>query len=136
MVMPFATQRFGDKSLALLGLVINGAGVALSGMPVGQDALWVLALVLGIGDMVAYTALLTLFSKSVPPAQCGWAMGIAASVMAVAWVLTGFAPNLLGTVALGPMLIGAGVLVLAAGAVLMAAPAAAVAKTATAPSSD
>jgi hypothetical protein len=50
-------------------------------------------------------------------------------VMAVAWVLTGFAPNLLGTVALGPMLIGAGALVLLAGAVLMAAPAAAVAKT-------
>ena len=63
-------------------------------------------------------------------------MGIAASVMAVAWVLTGFAPNLLGTVALGPMLIGAGVLVLAAGAVLMAAPAAAVAKTATASFGD
>ena len=75
-----------------------------------------------IGDMVAYTALLTLFSKSVPPAQCGWAMGIAASVMAVAWAFTGLAPNLLGIVALGPMLIGAGVLVLAAGAVLMAAP--------------
>jgi hypothetical protein len=35
-------------------------------------------------------------------------MGIAASVMAVAWVLTGFAPNFLGTVAPGPMLIGAG----------------------------
>jgi MFS family permease len=135
-VMPFAAQRFGDKSLALLGLFINGAGVALSGMPVGQDALWALALVLGIGDMVAYTALLTLFSKSVPPAQCGWAMGIVASVMAVAWALTGFAPNLLGTVALGPMLIGAGILVLAAGAMLLAAPAAAVAKTATAPSGD
>ncbi|MFI5269655.1 MAG: MFS transporter, partial [Chloroflexota bacterium] len=129
-VMPFAAQRFSDKTLALLGLAINGTGVALSGMPVGQHALWALALVLGIGDMVAYTALLTLFSKSVPPSKVGWAMGIAASVMAVAWVLTGFAPNLLGTVALGPMLIGAGVLVLLAGAVLMAAPAAAVAKTA------
>jgi MFS family permease len=121
-VMPLATRRMGDRSLALLGLLINGAGVALSGMPVGEGALWALALVLGIGDMVAYTALLTLFSKSVPPAQCGWAMGIAASVMAVAWALTGLAPNLLGILALGPMLIGAGVLVLAAGAVLMAAP--------------
>ena len=49
-------------------------------------------------------------------------MGIAASVMAVAWALTGLAPNLLGILALGPMLIGAGVLVLAAGTVLMAAP--------------
>ena len=121
-VMPLATRRLGDKTLALLGLLINGAGVALSGMPVGEGALWALALVLGIGDMVAYTALLTLFSKSVPPAQCGWAMGIAASVMAVAWALTGLAPNLLGILSLGPMLIGAGVLVLAAGAVLMAAP--------------
>ena len=121
-VMPLATRRLGDKALALLGLLINGAGVALSGMPVGEGALWALALVLGIGDMVAYTALLTLFSKSVPPAQCGWAMGIAASVMAVAWALTGLAPNLLGILSLGPMLIGAGVLVLAAGAVLMAAP--------------
>jgi hypothetical protein len=42
--------------------------------------------------------------------------------MAVAWALTGLAPNLLGIFALGPMLIGAGVLVLAAGATLMAAP--------------
>jgi MFS transporter, DHA1 family, tetracycline resistance protein len=121
-VMPLAARRLGDKTLALVGLLINGAGVALSGMPVGEGALWALALVLGIGDMVAYTALLTLFSKSVPPARCGWAMGIAASVMAVAWALTGLAPNLLGILSLGPMLIGAGVLVLAAGAVLMAAP--------------
>ena len=121
-VMPLATRRLGDKPLALLGLFINGAGVALSGMPVGEGALWALALVLGVGDMVAYTALLTLFSKSVPPSQCGWAMGIAASVMAVAWALTGLAPNLLGILSLGPMLIVAGVAVLAAGAVLMAAP--------------
>jgi hypothetical protein len=55
-------------------------------------------------------------------------MGIAASVMAVAWVLTGFAPNLLGIVSLELMLIGAGVLVLAGAAVLMAAPAPEVAK--------
>jgi MFS family permease len=120
-VMPLATSRLGDKSLALLGLLINGAGVALSGLAVGQGALWALALVVGIGDMVAYTAMLTLFSKSVPSSQCGWAMGIATSVMAVAWVLTGLAPNLLGIVSLELMLIGAGVLVLAAAAVLMAA---------------
>ena len=44
-------------------------------------------------------------------------MGVAASVMAVAWVLTGFAPNLPSTVALGSMLIGAGILVLAAAGV-------------------
>ncbi len=39
-VMPLATRRLGDKTLALLGLLINGAGVALSGMPVGEGALW------------------------------------------------------------------------------------------------
>ena len=129
-VMPLATRRLGDRTLALLGLLIDGAGVAVSGLPVGQEALWTLALLVGVGDMVAYTAMLTLFSKSVPPAQCGWAMGIAASVMAVAWALTGLAPNLLGILSLEAMMIGAGILVLAAGTVLMAAPATDVATTA------
>jgi MFS family permease len=121
-VMPLAAKQLEDRSLALLGLLVNGTGVALSGTPVGQYALWALALILGVGDMVAYTTVLTLFSKSVPASQRGWAMGVATSVMAVAWALTGLAPNLLGIASLGSMLFGAGLLVLSAAVFLLIAP--------------
>jgi MFS transporter, DHA1 family, tetracycline resistance protein len=119
-VMPLLSRTCSDQAMAIGGLVLNGSGVFLSGLPLPAWVLWVLAFVLGVGDMVAYTAILTLFSKSVPADRRGWAMGIATAVMAVAWALTGFAPNLLGEVPLGQLIAGSGICVLLAGIVLLA----------------
>jgi MFS family permease len=119
-VMPLVSRNCSDRVMAIGGLGLNGLGVLLSGLPLPEWALWILAFGLGVGDMVAYTAILTLFSKSVPAERRGWAMGIATAVMAVAWALTGSAPNLLGEVSLGNLITGSGMCVLLAGMVLLA----------------
>jgi hypothetical protein len=45
--------------------------------------------------MVAYTTMYTAFSDAVSDDRQGWALGVAGSVMAVAWVVTGALTNLL-----------------------------------------
>jgi DHA1 family tetracycline resistance protein-like MFS transporter len=57
--------------------------------------LWCLATLVGCFDMVAYTTMYTAFSDAVGDERQGWALGVAGSVMAVAWVLTGLLVNLL-----------------------------------------
>jgi MFS family permease len=119
-VMPVLSRKCSDTAMAIGGLALNGLGVLLSGLALPAWTLWVLAFALGVGDMVAYTAILTLFSKSVPADRRGWAMGIATAVMAVAWAVTGLTPNVLGEISLGALIIGSGISVLLAGAVLLA----------------
>jgi MFS transporter, DHA1 family, tetracycline resistance protein len=118
-VMPVLSRACDDSAMAVGGLALNGLGVLLSGLPVPAWTLWVLAFTLGVGDMVAYTAILTLFSTAAPAGRRDWA-GIATAVMAaVAWALTGLTPNLLGEVPLGALIAGSGVCVLLAGALLL-----------------
>jgi MFS transporter, DHA1 family, tetracycline resistance protein len=115
-VMSVLSRKCSDTAMAIGGLALNGLGVLLSGLALPAWTLWVLAFALGVGDMVAYTAILT----SVPADRRGWAMGIATAVMAVAWAVTGLTPNVLGEISLGALIIGSGISVLLAGAVLLA----------------
>ena len=69
--------------------------------------LWALAMVVGCFDMVAYTTMYTAFSDAVSEDRQGWALGVAGSVMAVAWVVTGGLTNLLPVFGeIGLLLIG------------------------------
>jgi MFS transporter, DHA1 family, tetracycline resistance protein len=81
--------------IARVGLLI--AGAAQIGAALAPDAWpqWVLGAIVGCFDMVAYTTMYTAFSDAVPDARQGWALGVAGSVMAVAWVVTGALNNAL-----------------------------------------
>lgn len=81
--------------IAKLGLLIAGIGQLLSAVLPHEGALWALAMVVGCFDMVAYTTIYTAYSDAVVVARQGWALGVAGSVMAIAWVVTGFLTNLL-----------------------------------------
>ncbi|KWN81058.1 MFS transporter [Burkholderia ubonensis] len=81
--------------IAKTGLLIAGIGQVLSAMFPNEGMLWVLGMVVGCFDMVAYTTMYTAYSDAVTEDRQGWALGVAGSVMAIAWVVTGFLTNLL-----------------------------------------
>lgn len=81
--------------IAKTGLLIAGLGQILSALFPDERVLWCLATLVGCFDMVAYTTMYTAFSDAVSRERQGWALGVAGSVMAVAWVVTGLLTNLL-----------------------------------------
>ena len=93
--------------IAKTGLLVAGLGQILSALFPHEPVLWALAMVVGCFDMVAYTTMYTAFSDAVSEDRQGWALGVAGSVMAVAWVVTGALTNLLPVFGeIGLLLIG------------------------------
>ncbi|ONQ19879.1 MFS transporter [Burkholderia cenocepacia] len=93
--------------IAKTGLLVAGLGQILSALFPHEPVLWALAMVVGCFDMVAYTTMYTAFSDAVSDDRQGWALGVAGSVMAVAWVVTGALTNLLPVFGeIGLLLIG------------------------------
>ncbi|KVN43763.1 MFS transporter [Burkholderia ubonensis] len=93
--------------IAKTGLLIAGIGQVLSAMFPNEGMLWALGMVVGCFDMVAYTTMYTAYSDAVTEDRQGWALGVAGSVMAIAWVVTGFLTNLLPMLGeLGLLMVG------------------------------
>lgn len=98
---------WGVVDIAKAGLLVAGIGQVLSALFPQETLLWVLGALIGCFDMVAYTTMYTAFSDAVAPERQGWALGVAGSVMAIAWVVTGLLTNLLPLVGeMGLLLVG------------------------------
>jgi hypothetical protein len=93
--------------IARAGLLIAGVCQILSALFPHEIVLWCLATLVGCFDMVAYTTMYTAFSDAVTAERQGWSLGVAGSVMAIAWVVTGLLTNLLPVVGeIGLLMIG------------------------------
>ncbi|WP_426087752.1 MFS transporter [Janthinobacterium sp. PSPC1-1] len=98
---------WGVVDIAKTGLLIAGIGQVLSALFPGEGTLWVLGMIVGCFDMVAYTTIYTAYSDAVTEDRQGWSLGVAGSVMALAWVVTGFLTNLLPVLGeLGLLMVG------------------------------
>ncbi|MFL9884086.1 MFS transporter [Paraburkholderia agricolaris] len=106
-VVRFMLRIWSVMDIAKTGLLVAGVCQILSALFPHEIALWCLAMLVGCFDMVAYTTMYTAFSDAVSEERQGWALGVAGSVMAVAWVVTGFLTNLLPTLGeIGLLLVG------------------------------
>ncbi|MFL9870439.1 MFS transporter [Paraburkholderia megapolitana] len=94
-VVRLMLKVWGVVDIAKTGLLIAGIGQILSALLPHEGMLWALGMVVGCFDMVAYTTMYTAYSDAVAVERQGWALGVAGSVMAIAWVVTGFLTNLL-----------------------------------------
>lgn len=83
--------------IAMTGLLIAGVCEIASALYPREGVLWALATLIGCFDMVAYTTMYTAFSDAVSANRQGWALGVAGSVMAIAWVVTGLLNNLIAS---------------------------------------
>ena len=94
-VVRWMLRRWRVVDIARTGLLVAGICQILSALFPHEAALWCLAALVGCFDMVAYTTMFTAFSDAADEGRQGWALGVTGSVMAVAWVITGFLNNLL-----------------------------------------
>ncbi|WP_116135122.1 MFS transporter [Trinickia diaoshuihuensis] len=98
---------WGVIEIAKTGLLIAGIAQVLSALLPHEGMLWGLGMIVGCFDMVAYTTMYTAYSDAVTEDRQGWALGVAGSVMAIAWVVTGFLTNLLPVLGeLGLLMVG------------------------------
>lgn len=93
-VMPRMTKHFSIESIAFWTLLITGISeVAFRYTQFGW-LLWILAIPTASADIMAYTALMTIFSNSVGEQSQGWVMGIFGAVLAISWATVGVSTNL------------------------------------------
>jgi MFS transporter, DHA1 family, tetracycline resistance protein len=94
--------------IAKTGMLVAGVCEVLSALYPHESVLWCLAALIGCFDMVAYTTMYTAFSDAVGTDRQGWALGVAGSVMALAWVVTGLLNNMLPFVGESGLLLAGG----------------------------
>jgi len=113
--LPPLTRRYSDIGIARGALFIIAGCIAFSSLPLPAWLLWVLALGIGLANMLAFNNVLTLFSRAVSAEERGAVMGLAASAKACSWILAGLGPIALGVISPNILLlIGAGCVFLAA----------------------
>jgi predicted MFS family arabinose efflux permease len=103
-----------DRNVAALGLAACGVFIVLSAASLPSAVQWMLALWVCIANILAFVGLLTLISAAAGGDEQGWALGIGASMTALAFFLAGLAAATLTLVPLGVLLGLGGMIVLAA----------------------
>ncbi len=103
-----------DRGVARLGLALCAVLIVVAALPVGQAAQWVIGIATAAANLLAYMGLLTLISGAATAEEQGWALGIGASMTALAFFIAGLLAAALHVVPL-PALIAAGGVIVAAG---------------------
>lgn len=93
--MPYSLKRWQVISIAIGALLFTGIGQIFASLNYIVFIQWILAIAIASLDIMAFTALLTLFSDAVEPNAQGWVMGIANAVMAISWAVSGLFSNLI-----------------------------------------
>ena len=95
-------KRIKIEWIACIAIIGMGASELIMASFPYEILLWVLTILLGICGTVAWSAMLTSFSNAADETSQGWALGITGAIVALAFLLSGFAPNLIPY--LGPAL--------------------------------
>lgn len=106
--VPYSLKYGTEKSIAILALILTGATEIGSALISIQILQWILALLTGLFDIIAFAMLLTLFSNAVDQKAQGWVMGISSAVMAIAWVITGLSANALSFISPNLLILSGG----------------------------
>ncbi|WP_255305249.1 MFS transporter [Legionella jamestowniensis] len=117
--MPFSVKRFKTINIGFVSLFITAIGQLLAAVLPIESLQWVLAIIIAGADIMAFTALLTLFSDSVSEKAQGWAMGIANAVMALSWAITGLGSNFLNTLGTQGLIFIGGICLILSGFILL-----------------
>jgi MFS family permease len=114
LVLPFRQILLWSLYLVLAGLIMCVV-FCLWHKPGQSDLfIWVSAIPIAVGDVVAYSCLTALYSNAVLPEAQGKVMGMCFIVVALIWALTGVAGGvLLGIAKLFPLIVAPGGIILA-----------------------
>lgn len=90
--------RFKVQYLVTFFLFLTAIGEIGTAFASVEWVFWLLAIPTAMGDILAYTTMLTCFSDEAHESKQGWAMGVAIAVVAVSWTISGFFTNLVSTI--------------------------------------
>ena len=98
------------ETLCLVTFFLTGLTILISAYTHSHVGVWILASILGMIDIIAYTSVLTSFSNAVDRNKQGWALGVATSAMALAWLVSGLFANFIPEVGVDNVIGGGGLL--------------------------
>jgi MFS family permease len=110
-LIPTLSKRFRIEKVVWISLFILGISQLVLSASSLQWLLWLLVIPLAASANIAWSAILTSFSHAVSEDQQGWALGITGAVVALAFIITGFSPNLVPHFGVMPLIAAGGVLV-------------------------
>jgi MFS family permease len=96
LVQPALAKRFGMRSLAVTGLAMNAAAIALCLVLGSAYQEYAAALIAGITINIAYPSILTMLSDRVAPDRQGWILGMVGSAAAMGWTVASILSGMLG----------------------------------------
>ena len=113
--MRWALSRWKIETITVATLFLTGIFQCMAGLFPKEVAMWIFAVPVALFDCLAYTGMLTAFSKAVDARSQGWAMGVSGSVMALSWVIAGLATNLISSIGLPGLIFFGGLLIVISG---------------------
>ncbi len=96
LVQPALAKRLGMRSLAVAGLGLNAAAIALCLVLGSAYQEYAAALIAGITVNIAYPSILTMLSDRVAPDRQGWILGMVGSAAAMGWTVASVVSGMLG----------------------------------------
>lgn len=112
LIVPYFSKKYPIEWLACLSLAVVGISNLLTSFSSGQWVIWGFLIPFGVASILAWSAMLTSFSHAVDEHSQGWALGITGAVVALAFMLTGFSPNLVPYFGVMPLIGLSGILLL------------------------
>lgn len=88
-VLPRLLNYLSVEKVAILSLVLMALGILIAVIRSNQILFWSGMVVCTVGAAMAFSCIVTLFSKTVDLNQQGWVMGVSGAVIAFAWGATG-----------------------------------------------
>ncbi|PCI78291.1 hypothetical protein COB21_01310 [Candidatus Aerophobetes bacterium] len=107
-LVPMLTRKFRVEWLACITVGAMGLSQMLMLFTAHlQYFIWIIAMLIAVFGIIAWTAILASFSNAAESHVQGWALGITGSVVALSFFIGSFAPNLIPSLG-APFLIGLG----------------------------
>jgi len=106
-LIPPLVKRFRIEWIACISIGLLGLSELFAATFSSAILVWVGGIWIGITGNIAWSSILTSFSEAADSTNQGWALGISGSIVALAFIITGFSPNLVPIIGALPV-IGAG----------------------------
>lgn len=121
-VAPRLMHNYPIERIAFVGLLGTGVCIILFPAFKREFLLWIFAFFAGAFDVIAYTAILTIFSNAVSKKHQGWSMGVATAVIAISFAIAGLTTNLISLIGTVSIITIGGLLILISALLMWLAP--------------
>lgn len=112
LIFPRFTKKYAVERITAFSLCVVGVGNIILTFLSTEWLLWLFSIPFGFFSIIAWSAILTSFSHAVSAESQGWALGITGAVVALAFMITGFSPNLIPYFGVMPLIFISGLCLL------------------------